>query len=592
MQGWRSGFTVVLASLVAFGRVVAAHPVPLPANTVHLERLDDAALQWDYYDTPERLESENSPPREYFSVNALHLDEHTVVHVGHDILNQTYVILPSPNIVSKEAVGDDRLRLQVRLYYPAAEALIAQKYSVLASQVQYLHIHSFEVVAQDGQPVYHITIPEGVEYMPPQNIEISVPQAGIDSLTFIYSFVGRSSWSQGGISADMRGIWRKLRNLEVKSDGHLTIDIDAATGVKAFDVLTLTEDAELADILEELHAVVLWGDMPGREQVLQRLTSLDYSERVHLDLQKGADELSRYPQIFGVPPDPRWVSVIHQLRAKSETTEEHKSETSASLGVEGIFNVSGSHNRSTKIHRLFEFELQGDLYIPKSMNFTVRQKEAVTHARGLLMQAHAQLKEVVYRFGIGVALNDARPSSPDTMVANHPNVTRDYVNMWHEPVDFVCPESSVLTGMQSVHLDGIEDRRFAFACGNVLSTTVQSGPNGTMKRDACRRWGPHNEFDMPVDFSCPGNTFMTGEHSTYSGAARDRVYAHTCCALVDSWSRALTRDACVWSPEVNAFDAPVTFNCPLGTVLTGVRSRHDNSPEDRVFSFECCRPRL
>lgn len=39
-----------------------------------------------------------------------------------------------------------------------------------------------------------------------------------------------------------------------------------------------------------------------------------------------------------------------------------------------------------------------------------------------------------------------------------------WVNNWDHPIDYVCPSGQVMVGMNSIHHNSYEDRRYRFAC--------------------------------------------------------------------------------------------------------------------------------
>ena len=87
-----------------------------------------------------------SPPREYFSINTIYLEEdnNAMIQVGHDLVNHAYVILPSPNIIDRE---ENRVLFQ--LYYPDVEAVLTKKYKINPEHLAYLQVNSIKVTDQN-----------------------------------------------------------------------------------------------------------------------------------------------------------------------------------------------------------------------------------------------------------------------------------------------------------------------------------------------------------------------------------------------------------------------------------------------------------
>ncbi|XP_064616766.1 hemagglutinin/amebocyte aggregation factor-like [Liolophura sinensis] len=58
--------------------------------------------------------------------------------------------------------------------------------------------------------------------------------------------------------------------------------------------------------------------------------------------------------------------------------------------------------------------------------------------------------------------------------------------------------------------------------------------------------------------------------------------------MAAEFSRLEVTRNCQWYNDVNEMDQLLAFRCPTNQVIAGVKSRHDNHHEDRVFGFRCC----
>ncbi|XP_076468374.1 dermatopontin-like [Babylonia areolata] len=94
-----------------------------------------------------------------------------------------------------------------------------------------------------------------------------------------------------------------------------------------------------------------------------------------------------------------------------------------------------------------------------------------------------------------------------------------------------------------------------------------------------------NDFDQPVHFECPANTFLSHVNSMHNNDKEDRVWDLGCAAV--PLEEAITQN-CAWTNYVNQYDQPVTYQCPNEGFITGMASVHDNGHEDRRFQFRCC----
>jgi len=98
-----------------------------------------------------------------------------------------------------------------------------------------------------------------------------------------------------------------------------------------------------------------------------------------------------------------------------------------------------------------------------------------------------------------------------------------YVNGWDEMLTYSCPSGKVITGMDSIHNNGKEDRLFKFRCC-ALRRTYRSCPNGRFGsacQHTCRCWG--NKACNKYTGACPYNKCAPGR----TGAAcqlDDRCY--------------------------------------------------------------------
>jgi len=113
--------------------------------------------------------------------------------------------------------------------------------------------------------------------------------------------------------------------------------------------------------------------------------------------------------------------------------------------------------------------------------------------------------------------------SPNAYLDTSVSYWSGWLNNWDAEVKYVCNHDHVITGIESYHDNGKEDRRWNVRCSKV--------------------W--------------------TGD---YVGAVRERQHTNT------GW--------------VNNWDASFDAHLPYGSLMAGIHSIHDNGKEDRRFCFD------
>ena len=95
--------------------------------------------------------------------------------------------------------------------------------------------------------------------------------------------------------------------------------------------------------------------------------------------------------------------------------------------------------------------------------------------------------------------------------------------------------------------------------------------------------GPCNIFDQYHNFVCPYGQSISRVWGWHDNKREDRIYCYNCQSTGGSGS------SCYSTGYVNSFDYPVAVQCKPNYYFAGVRSTHQNKPEDRQFDFRCCR---
>ncbi|XP_035674757.1 hemagglutinin/amebocyte aggregation factor-like [Branchiostoma floridae] len=131
----------------------------------------------------------------------------------------------------------------------------------------------------------------------------------------------------------------------------------------------------------------------------------------------------------------------------------------------------------------------------------------------------------------------------------------------------------------------------AWVLAAVLLVCLLAGPTDGWRRRRRRRCtyyrsalpGAVNNWDQPFTFQCYGNQAIYRVQSVHCNRAEDRVWRFQCRSVPGlsyfNWH--------YWSPWINTFDNYMNYNCPFNGVVTGFKSEHSNSREDRRWKVRC-----
>lgn len=570
-------FVLSCVALILSGSLQAKNLIYFPNKTFPYSKFESSLKRNLLLTSNIRV---SSPPKEYFSINTIYLRNKHIVHIGKDLINGNHVIMPSPNVMTIQSRSDKKKLVRIEQYFPDLEAKLMEKYALTPSQIHYLYITSYKVIDQYGELIETIHIPDNVHYRPPATMTLEVDES-VRVLSFIFSFTSRTAWADSGVGSDLSSIYHDLRDMNIDRDARLFLKIDPENTSDIYEVFNSKESQKINQILSELHQVIVWGDMPNQEEILKELLDLKTFQYVSVDLKNLAADLAKYPHLFGNPVDPRWISKFEKIKAHKFREEEINRETSGSLslGVKGLFDLGGSasHKTHNRLKEVFEFEMDGEFYVPKAIKFALRADNSLSMLKTLTFQVYQNLEEKQYFLGVGVELEQ----SEESIVSFKEGAKTKWVNNYDQPVKYRCPDGQALTGVTSQHNSGAEDRIFSYQCseGSLFDKALSYG--------ACTEHKNVNRYDGPVNFSCPKDSVLVSERSYHNNGAEDRVFSYTCCELQHPYVPLGVKE-CSLSPFVNSYDAYLNYKCPANMVLKGTKSRHHSGAEDRQFRFECC----
>lgn len=144
-----------------------------------------------------------------------------------------------------------------------------------------------------------------------------------------------------------------------------------------------------------------------------------------------------------------------------------------------------------------------------------------------------------------------------------------WANNWDSVFTFECPGGEVMTSLYSIHDNSKEDRRWKFACAQLVGGSFTD----------CS-WSTYTAWDGAWTVG-DNDHVITGLESTHSNSREDRQYKIKSCKLPDAESSVFHSDA-DWQ---NAWDSELSYDLPPQQFLTKITSHHDNGREDRQFKF-------
>ncbi|KAH3890485.1 hemagglutinin/amebocyte aggregation factor-like [Dreissena polymorpha] len=96
-------------------------------------------------------------------------------------------------------------------------------------------------------------------------------------------------------------------------------------------------------------------------------------------------------------------------------------------------------------------------------------------------------------------------------------------NDWDGPLRINCPSYMFVATVRSEHSNTHEDRRFLLTCRNVAPGLH---PN---KGSWCKHSGNVNNYDQTVNYQCEGNGYISGMESVHNNGHEDRIWGYRCC---------------------------------------------------------------
>ncbi|XP_071949207.1 dermatopontin-like [Antedon mediterranea] len=91
-----------------------------------------------------------------------------------------------------------------------------------------------------------------------------------------------------------------------------------------------------------------------------------------------------------------------------------------------------------------------------------------------------------------------------------------------------------------------------------------------------------NDWDAPLNWACPGGQAVYRVVSQYDNGKHDRQFEMQCSDFPGTFG------SCYETPFVNWWDAIMVASCYESGVIIGASSVHDDTKEDRRWTYHCC----
>jgi hypothetical protein len=139
------------------------------------------------------------------------------------------------------------------------------------------------------------------------------------------------------------------------------------------------------------------------------------------------------------------------------------------------------------------------------------------------------------------------------------------------PLTASVENSRAITALGSYHDNGREDRVWTYIC-----SALDGGPS------SCEWTNYINIWRGPMDFTAPGNAFISGFESIHDNGQEDRIWKVKLCE-----QEGKCRTSGTWTNYLNNWDQPLTLITDK-QVIAGIRSEFDSDKKDRRWAFLVC----
>jgi len=181
-----------------------------------------------------------------------------------------------------------------------------------------------------------------------------------------------------------------------------------------------------------------------------------------------------------------------------------------------------------------------------------------------------QFKFSTVEFACPAAAPAPTPASCEISHSGTSASSQNFANDWDQPFTFECPTNQAISSLYSVHDNRMEDRRWKFACAQLVGGSLTS----------CS-WSGYTDWDATWTIGNEGDV-ITGVDSYHDNGKEDRRYKIKTCKLTDLASEVVVEHDSGWR---NSWDRELSYDLAGHQFLTKITSQHDNRMEDRQFKF-------
>ncbi|XP_055892566.1 hemagglutinin/amebocyte aggregation factor-like [Biomphalaria glabrata] len=97
---------------------------------------------------------------------------------------------------------------------------------------------------------------------------------------------------------------------------------------------------------------------------------------------------------------------------------------------------------------------------------------------------------------------------------------QQWMTQYDQHFQFFCPPGQTIKALDSIHDNHHEDRVWNFTC-------IVPPHGATLSK--CEWSGYINDFDQPVDYNCPNDGIICGIESVHDNHHEDRKWSYYCC---------------------------------------------------------------
>lgn len=96
-----------------------------------------------------------------------------------------------------------------------------------------------------------------------------------------------------------------------------------------------------------------------------------------------------------------------------------------------------------------------------------------------------------------------------------------YINNYDGLLEFQCPQEKIIAGIESIHDNAYEDRKYGFKCCAAVDAITH----------ACEFTGYENEYDKMLNYRVPDGYVAKGINSVHDNHYEDRIFKFDICKL-------------------------------------------------------------